>query len=100
MEDTQDLSTCVTKLQENVLRWEQKLQSELVEPSVFRQAMEELRSALNEIGVIGFQRLAQACESASETMVSDGQVYRFKQVVDKEWMTLWGRSRCRVGYIE
>ena len=93
MEDTQDLSTCVTKLQENVLRWEQKLQSELVEPSVFRQAMEELRSALNEIGVIGFQRLAQACESASETMVSDGQVYRFKQVVDKEWMTLWGKVK-------
>ena len=24
-------------------------------------------------------------------MIGDGRVYRFKQVVDKEWMTLWGK---------
>ena len=91
MEDTQDLSACVTKLQENVLRWEQRLQLGSVEPTMFRQAVEELRSALNDIGRVGFHGLVQACESASETMESDGQVYRFKQVVDKEWMTLWGK---------
>ena len=53
--------------------------------------MEELRSALNDIGRVGFQGLVRACKSASETRVCDGQVYRFKQVVDKEWMTLWGK---------
>jgi hypothetical protein len=91
MEDTQDLSACVTKFQESVLRWERRLQSEPGEPAAFRQAVEELRSALDQVGRAGFQRLAQACEVAAETMVSDGRRYRFKQVVDKEWMTLWGK---------
>ena len=60
----------------------------------------ELRSALDDIGRVGgFQLLTQAFEIADDTLVSDGRVYRFKQMVDKEWMTLWGRSRCRVGYI-
>ena len=91
MEDTQDLSACVTKLQENVLRWEHRVQSEPGRPAAFRQAVEELRAGLDDIGRASFQRLAQACEIAADTMVADGRVYRFKQVVDKEWMTLWGK---------
>ena len=39
MEDTQDLSACVTKFQESVLRWERRLQSEPGEPAAFRQAV-------------------------------------------------------------
>ncbi len=60
MEDTQDLSACVTKLQKNVLRWEQRVQSEPGRPAAFRQAVEELRAALDDIGRASFQRLAQA----------------------------------------
>ena len=93
MEDTQDLSACVTKLQKNVLRWEQRVQSEPGRPAAFRQAVEELRAALDDIGRASFQRLAQACEIADDTMVADGRVYRFKQVVDKEWMDPVGQGR-------
>ena len=46
MEDTQDLSARVTKLQENVLRWEDRFHSQAAEPTAFRQAVRELRSAL------------------------------------------------------
>ena len=91
MEDTQDLSARVTKLQENVLLWEDRLQSEPGEPAAFRQAVRELRDALDDIGRAGFQRLAQACEIDDDTFVTDGQICRFKQVVGKEWMTLWGK---------
>ena len=91
MKNTQDLSAGVTKLQESVLRWENQLQSEQGGADAFRQAVDELRAALDTIGRSGFQRLAQACEIAEGTMVADGRVYRFKQVVDKEWMSLWGK---------
>ena len=91
MENTQDLSACVTKLQENVLQWENRLQSEQGGADAFRQAVGELRAALDTIGRAGFQRLAQACEVADDTLDGNGPVYRFKQVVDKEWMSLWGK---------
>ena len=78
MENTQDLNACVTKLQENILRWENRLQSEQGGPDVFRQALGGLRAALDSIGRAGFQRLAQACEIAEGTMVADGRVYRFR----------------------
>ena len=91
MEDTQDLNARVTMLQENVLRWEDRLQSESAGPAAFRQAVRELRDALDDIGRAGFQRLAQACELGDDTLVADGRVCRFKQVVGKEWMTLWGK---------
>ena len=90
MEDKQDLSVCVTRLQEDVLQWEQRLQSE-PEPAAFREAVAALRSALDDVGRVSFQKLAQACELGDEAMVADGQIYRFKQAVDKEWMTLWGK---------
>ena len=91
MEDTQDLSACVTKLQKNVLQWENRLQSEQGEPDAFRQAVGELRAALDNIGRVGFQRLVHACEVAGDTLEADGRRYRFKQVADKVWMTLWGK---------
>ena len=91
MEDTQDLSACVTKLQKNVLQWENRLQSEQGEPDAFRQAVGELRAALDNIGRVGFQRLVHACEVAGDTLEDDGRRYRFKQVADKVWMTLWGK---------
>ena len=91
MEDTHDLNAHVTKLQENVLRWEDRLRSESGGPDAFRQAMGELRASLDAIGRAGFLRLAQAGEVAAETLVGEGRIYRFKQVVDKEWMSLWGK---------
>ncbi len=91
MEDTQNLSACIAKLQENVLQWEQHLQSEQSGPEAFGEVMDELRASLDDIGRAGFQHLAQACEIADETVVSEDRVYRFKQVVNKEWMTLWGK---------
>ena len=90
MEDTQDLSACVTKVQENVLQWEDRLQSEHGGPEEFRQAVAELRAALDTLGRVGFQRLAQACEVAGDILEDGGRWYRFKQVVDKRWLTLWG----------
>ena len=65
--------------------------SQAAEPTAFRQAVRELRSALDDIGRVGFQRLAQACELGDDTLVADGRVCRFKQVVGKEWLTLWGK---------
>ena len=44
-----------------------------------------------QVGRAGFQHLAQGCEIAEDTVVNEGRVYRFKQVVNKEWMTLWGK---------
>ena len=90
MEDTQDLSACVTKVRENVLQWEDRLQSEHGGPEEFRQAVAELRAALDTLGRVGFQRLAQACEVAGDILEDGGRWYRFKQVVDKRWLTLWG----------
>ena len=76
MENTQDLSACVTKLQENVLQWGNRLQSEQGGPAAFRLAMNELRAALDEIGRTGFLRLAHACEVASDTLGNDGRLYQ------------------------
>ena len=91
MEDTKDFRAHLTKVEENVLQWEQRLQSLDAEPEAFHQMVGELREALDDLGRIGFRRLAQACEIADDTLVHHGQVYRFKQVVTKEWMTLWGK---------
>ncbi len=91
MEDTKDFRARMTKLEKNVLQWEHRLQSPDAGPEDFRERVSELREALDDLGRIGFQRLAQACEIADDTVVHDGQVYRFKQVVSKEWMTLWGK---------
>ena len=91
MEDTHDLSARLTNLQENVRQWEHRLQSGQAGPDAFRQMLGEFRSCLDDIGRSGFQRLAQACELDDDTVVHHGKLYRFKQVVDKEWMTLWGK---------
>ena len=91
MEDTHDLSARLTNLQENVRQWEHRLQSGQAGPDAFRQMLGEFRSCLDDIGRSGFQRLAQACELGDDTVVHQGKLYRFKQVVDKEWMTLWGK---------
>ncbi len=91
MEDTHDLSARLTNLQENVRQWEHRLQSGQAGPDAFRQMLGEFRSCLDDIGRSGFQRLAQACEMSDDTVVHQGKLYRFKQVVDKEWMTLWGK---------
>ena len=91
MEDTKDFRARLTKLEENVLQWEQRLQSANPGPETFHQMVSELRDSLDDLGRIGFQRLAQACEITDDTVVHHGQVYRFKQVVEKEWMTLWGK---------
>ena len=91
MEDTHDLSARLTNLQENVRQWEHRLQSGQAGPDAFRQMLGEFRSCLDDIGRSGFQRLAQACEMGDDTVVHHGKLYRFKQVVDKEWMTLWGK---------
>ena len=93
MEDTKDFRAHLTKLEENVLQWEQCLQSAYPGPEAFQQMVSELRDSLDDLGRIGFRRLAQACEIADDTVVHQGRVYRFKQVVDKEWMTLWGKVR-------
>ena len=91
MEDTKDFSAQRTKLMKNLLRWEHRLESGSAGPDAFRQMVGELRGGLDQIGRVGFQRLAEACETMADTVVRDGRVYRFKQVVDKEWMTLWGK---------
>ncbi len=91
MEDTHDLSARLTNLQENVRQWEHRLQSGQAGPDAFRRMLGEFRSCLDDIGRSGFQRLVQACELDDDTVVHQGKVYRFKQVVDKEWVTLWGK---------
>lgn len=91
MEDTKNFRARMTKLQENVLQWEHELQSPDAGPEDFRERVSELREALDDLGRIGFQQLAQACEITDDTVVHQGRVYRFKQVVDKEWLTLWGK---------
>ena len=58
MESTQDLSARLTELQENVLRWEQHLQSEPDGAGAFREAVNELRLALDGIGRAGLSQLA------------------------------------------
>jgi len=91
MKDTQDLSGRVGILQEIVLQWEDHLGSGSGEPELFRQAVAEFRAAVDGVGRAGFQQLVQACEVADDTLVRDGRVCRFKQAVDKDWMTLWGK---------
>ena len=91
MKDTQDFSARLTELNEIIPQWEHRLQSGQGGPDTFRQMVGEFRSRLDDIGRSGFQRLAQACEVSDDTLVHDGTVYRFKQVVDKVWMTLWGK---------
>ena len=92
MESTQNLSAKLAKLEENVLRWEQRLQSEPGGTGAYREAVSELRLALDGVGRVGFRQLAQACEVTADTLVVQEGLCRFKQVVDKEWMTLWGKG--------
>jgi len=91
MEDTQDLSLAVTNLQRVVQRWEQQLASDAEPTAAFRQAMAEFGSALHGVGQAGFARFTRACEIDDEVLVRSGLLYRFKQDVDKEWLTPWGK---------
>ena len=59
MEDTKNFRARMTKLEESVLQWEHRLQSPDAGPEDFRERVSELREALDDLGRIGFQRLAQ-----------------------------------------
>ena len=91
MEDTQDLRTQIAILHEHVDKWADRLQSDLATPSTFREAIEALRARVDGIGRAAFLELVEACEVFDETLVRDGQMYRFKQASDKEWLTFWGQ---------
>ena len=93
MEDTNDLSGALSNLVENVHMWEQRLAEAEPEPEAFRDAVGEMRKALNTAGRVGFQRLAQACEMSADTLLRGGTVYRFKQDAPKAWLTHWGTVR-------
>ena len=90
MKDTKDFSVCVANLEKNVRQWERQLQ-EQPDPASFREAVAGLRTALDQLGRAGFLKLAQAGETTAETVVREGTVYRFKQRVEKQWLTLWGK---------
>ena len=90
MEDTKDQNRAVSNLVENVHMWEQRLADAGSEPEAFREAVREMRSALNTVGRVGFQELAQACETSADSVLCGGTVYRFKQDVPKAWLTYWG----------
>ena len=91
MEDTKNLRARLTKLEEDVLQWEHGLQSPEAGPEEFHRTVRQLRESLDDIGRVGFGRLAQACEIDDDALVHQGRTYRFKQDVPKEWMTLWGK---------
>ena len=91
MEDTHDLSAQMTILHERVHQWVDRLQSDGAEPEAFREAVGDLRAAVDGVGRAAFLQLVEACEVFDETLIGDGQVYRFKQTPDKEWLTLWGQ---------
>ncbi len=90
MEDTKDLSCAVSNLVENVHVWEQRLADAGCEPEVFREAVREMRNALNSVGRAGFRRLGQVCETSADTLLRGGTVYRFKEDSPKGWLTHWG----------
>ncbi len=91
MEDTKNLRARLTKLEEDLLQWEHRLQSPEAGPEEFEQMIRQFRGSVDDIGRVGFRRLAQACEIDDDTVVHQGRIYRFKQDVPKEWMTLWGK---------
>ena len=83
MEDTHDLSAQMTILHERVHQWVDRLQSDGAEPEAFREAVGDLRAAVDGVGRAAFLQLVEACEVFDETLIGDGQVYRFKQTPDK-----------------
>lgn len=91
MEDTQGLSSAVAKVQGIVLGWEERLAGDPNPTVAFQQAMAELQTALHGVGQAGFARLTRACEIDDEVLVREGLLHRFKQVVDKDWLTPWGK---------
>ena len=90
MEDTKDLSCAVSNLVENVHMWEQRLADAGCEPEVFREAVREMRDALNSVGRAGFRQLGQVCETTADELLRGGTVYRFKHDSPKGWLTHWG----------
>jgi hypothetical protein len=90
MGDTKDLSCAVSNLVENFHVWEQRLADAGCEPEVFREAVREMRNALNSVGRAGFRRLGQVCETSADTLLRGGTVYRFKEDSPKAWLTHWG----------
>lgn len=93
MVDSHDLSGALSTLAGNVYMWEQRLADAGAEPEAFREAVREMRKALDTIGRVGFQQLVQACETAADTLMRAGTVYRFKQDAPKAWLTNWGTVR-------
>ena len=57
MEDTKDFRARLTKLEENVLQWEHRLQSSDLGPEAFHEIVREFREALDGIGRAGFLAL-------------------------------------------
>ena len=51
--------------------WEQRLADAGCEPEVFREAVPEMRNALNSVGRAGFRQLAQARETSADTLILD-----------------------------
>lgn len=65
------------------------------EGCALRTAVAAMGAALNAVGRTAFVALAEAAEVSASTLARDGTVYRFKQVVSKQWMTLWGKVEVR-----
>ena len=71
MEDTNNLRRALSNLVGNVHMWEQRLADAGCEPEVFREAVPEMRNALNSVGRAGFRQLAQARETSADTLILD-----------------------------
>lgn len=90
MEYSQELRSTLTKVEEIVAEHSEALAGG-ADAAAFRAAVEALRAAMNAVGQTAFVALAEATEVSAQTLERDGTVFRYKQVVPKKWMTLWGK---------
>ena len=91
MEDTQDLSASVTNLQEMFSSGSTTCNRSWGNRPCFVRRWRRCGPAWTTSVELVSNDWRKPVEFDAETMVVDGQVYRFKQTVDKEWMTLWGK---------
>ena len=91
MEYRQQLRQALTKLERIVLEQRQAVAAGGGDPVVFGEAVARLRVALDGVGREGFVALAQAAEESAAVLERPGVRYRFEQVAEKQWMTVWGK---------
>lgn len=64
--------------------------SDQLTPATFRSSIDTIKEAINELGREALKAVIAQAECSADVILHEGETYRFKQPVSKEWLTPFG----------